>query len=35
MHDEACAHYEDMIDNMMAGHQFLLKEVGVKPRIGW
>lgn len=35
MHDEACAHYEDMIDNMMAGHQFLLSEVGVKPRIGW
>jgi hypothetical protein len=35
MHDEACTHVEDMIDNMMAGHQYLLKEVGVKPRIGW
>lgn len=20
MHDEACAHFEDMIDNMMTGH---------------
>lgn len=35
MQDEACPHYEDMIDNMMIGHQFLLKEFGVKPRIGW
>ncbi len=35
MHDEACAHYEDMIDNMMFGQQFLQAEVGVKPRIGW
>ena len=35
MHDEACAHYEDMINNMMIGHEFLLREFGVKPRIGW
>lgn len=35
MHDEACPHFEDMINNMMHGHQFLLKEFGVKPRIGW
>ena len=35
MHDEACTHYEDMIDNMVIGHEFLLAEVGVKPRIGW
>jgi hypothetical protein len=35
MHDEACTHYEDMINNMMIGHQFLLEEFGVKPRIGW
>ena len=35
MHDEACTHYEDMINNMMIGHQFLMKEFGVKPRIGW
>ena len=35
MHDEACTHYEDMINNMMLGHEFLLKEFGVVPRIGW
>lgn len=35
MHDEACTHYEDMINNMMVGHEFLLKEFGVKPRVGW
>lgn len=35
MHDEACPIYEDMIDNMMMGHDFILKEFGVKPRIGW
>ena len=34
MHDEACPHYEDMINNMQ-GHQFALKELGVKPRVGW
>lgn len=35
MHDEACPHYEDMLNNMMLGHQFLLEEFGVRPRIGW
>jgi len=35
MHDEACPIYEDMIDNMMFGHDFILKEFGIKPRIGW
>lgn len=35
MHDEACPHYEDMINNHMIGHEFLVKEFGVKPRIGW
>ena len=35
MHDEACPIYEDMIDNMKIGHDFILKEFGVKPRIGW
>jgi hypothetical protein len=23
MHDEACAHYEDMLSNMMKGHDFV------------
>ena len=35
MHDEACPHFEDMINNMMYGHRFLLEEFGVKPRVGW
>ena len=35
MHDEACPTYTDMINNMMLGHDFVLREFGVKPRIGW
>lgn len=35
MHDEACTHYEDMINNMMHGHKFLMDEFGVRPRVGW
>jgi Glycosyl hydrolases family 38 N-terminal domain len=35
MHDEACPIYEDIIDNMKLGHDFILNEFGVKPRIGW
>ena len=35
MHDEACTHYDDMINNMMIGHEFLLKEFNYKPTIGW
>ena len=35
MQDEACVYYEDMINNMMIGHQFVLEEFGVKPRVGW
>ena len=35
MHDEACPHYEDMINNMQAGHDFAMKEFGTRPRVGW
>ena len=35
MHDEACPTYEEMISNMMIGHQFALQEFGVTPRVGW
>ena len=35
MHDEACPHYEDMMNNMMVGHDFVMKEFGVRPRVGW
>ena len=33
--DEACPNYEDMINNMYLGHQFLKKEFGIRPKIGW
>ena len=35
MHDEACPTYEDMINNMKIGHDFILENFNVKPRIGW
>jgi lysosomal alpha-mannosidase len=35
MQDEACVYYEDMLNNMMIGHEFVEREFGVKPRIGW
>ena len=35
IHDEACLTYEELIANMMAGHQCILKEFGVTPRVGW
>lgn len=35
MHDEASAHYVSMIDQTTMGHQFLLKELNYRPRVGW
>ena len=35
MNDEAAPWYVDIIDQMTLGHQFLYKEFGVIPRIGW
>jgi lysosomal alpha-mannosidase len=35
MHDEACTHYDDIMNNMMKGQQWLEKELGIKPTIGW
>ena len=35
MHDEACTHYDDMMNNMMIGHEFLKKEFDYIPTIGW
>ena len=35
MHDEACPTFEDLIDNMMIGHDFIKQEFGVTPRVGW
>jgi len=35
MHDEACPHFDDFIDNMMIGHEFVKEYFGVVPKIGW
>ncbi len=35
MHDEACTHSDDMINNMMKGLEFLDETFGYKPTIGW
>jgi len=35
MQDEAAPNYVDMIDQTTLGHQFLLKEFGIVPTIGW
>jgi hypothetical protein len=35
MNDEACPTYQDIINNMKMGHDFLLNEFNVIPRIGW
>ncbi|GMN57390.1 hypothetical protein TIFTF001_026498 [Ficus carica] len=35
MHDEATPHYIDLIDQTTLGHQFIMKEFGQIPRVGW
>ncbi|KAE8894045.1 putative alpha-mannosidase [Phytophthora fragariae] len=35
MHDEATPHYIAMVDQTAYGHQLLMDEFGVSPRIGW
>ena len=35
MHDEAATHWIDMVDQTTLGHQFILKEFGVTPKVGW
>ena len=34
-HDEAAAHYVDMIDQTTLGHRFLMSEFGAVPKVGW
>lgn len=31
----ACVHFEDMVDQMTLGHQFLFDTFGIVPKIGW
>ena len=33
--DEACPDYADILRNFEQGHEFVMREFGVKPRIGW
>ena len=33
--DEACPSYEEVIMNMMTGHQFLMRNFGVVPKHAW
>ncbi|XP_077246588.1 alpha-mannosidase-like [Tasmannia lanceolata] len=35
MHDEATAHYIDMIDQTTLGHQLIKKQFNKAPRVGW
>ncbi|XP_042002646.1 probable alpha-mannosidase At5g13980 [Salvia splendens] len=35
MHDEAAAHYIDMIDQTTLGHWYIKRDFNVTPRIGW
>eukprot|EP00357_Protocruzia_adherens_P000608 CAMPEP_0115005768 /NCGR_PEP_ID=MMETSP0216-20121206/20086_1 /TAXON_ID=223996 /ORGANISM="Protocruzia adherens, Strain Boccale" /LENGTH=1013 /DNA_ID=CAMNT_0002372193 /DNA_START=50 /DNA_END=3091 /DNA_ORIENTATION=- len=35
MNDESDIYYEDIITNMSLGHEFLLKEFGIRPRVAW
>ncbi len=35
MHDVACNDLDDMMNNMMVGHEFLEKEFGYRPRFAW
>lgn len=35
MNDEATTYYQSIIDQMTLGHQFVKKEFGVTPRVGW
>ena len=33
--DEACPTYEEILLNIMSGHEFLKKEFGIVPKIAW
>jgi len=33
--DEACPSFEDMINNLMIGHNFLMREFQYTPKVAW
>ena len=37
MHDEACTHHDDMMNNMLIGHEWIDANFGdyAKPKVGW
>jgi lysosomal alpha-mannosidase len=35
MNDEACTYYEDIIDQIQLGHEFLRKEFNIQPKVAW
>ena len=37
MHDEGCTTADDIMNNMMLGHEFITREFGewARPRVGW
>lgn len=35
MHDEALPDFMAMVNQMTEGHEYLMKTLGVKPRVGW
>lgn len=35
MNDEACTYYEDIIDQIQLGHEFIQKEFNIKPKVAW
>ena len=35
MNDEACTHYDEIINNFLIGHEFLRKTFNLTPRTSW
>ena len=33
--DEACSNYADVIRNFELAHDFIFREFGIRPKIGW
>ena len=35
MNDEACTHYDDIINNFLKGHTYLRDNLNIKPKTSW